>query len=202
MLLRTPRTVTVDPPDLWLGYATSRTKLTRAATAATFCNRYLVHAHTCNKSSKPKINDRHDKVKLVRVELVKEAGYSGVLVEPTFASAATEARADSSQFRGDVLLKDETSLSTIHYVTDDVVVHPLSPTCIRITGSVSTIRSHALGEAVKKMEMLYDNALNMMRSAGACRTGLRKVNFLPCAFNSLGGLSEHAVKFSNGADGF
>ena len=45
--------------------------------AAWSSDRHLVHTHARNKSSKPKIKDRHDKVKLVRAELVKEAGYSG-----------------------------------------------------------------------------------------------------------------------------
>jgi hypothetical protein len=134
----------------------------------------------------------------VRVELVKEAGYSGVLVEPSFA--AMGARADSTQRRGDVFFRDESKLVHIHYVTDDVVVHPLSATYMDHGERVD--HSHALGEAVRKKEKLYDSALTMMRSAGACRAGLRKVTFLPCAFTSLGGLSEPVVKFLNGAAGF
>ena len=100
---------------------------------------------------------------MVRVELVKEAGYSGVLVEPSFA--AMGARADSTQRRGDVFFRDESKLVHIHYVTDDVVVHPLSPTYMDHGERVD--HSHALGEAVRKKEKLYDSALTMMRSAGA-----------------------------------
>ena len=77
------------------------------------------------------------------------------------------------------------------------MVHPLSPTYMDHGERVD--HSHALGEAVRKKEKLYDSALTMLTSAGACRAGLRKVTFLPCAFTSLGGLSEHVIKFLNGA---
>ena len=196
-LLRTPRTVTVDPPVAGVRDFSYQADACRHCRDQ-LCDRHLVHAHACNKSSKPKIKDRHDKVKLVRVELVKEAGYSGVLVEPSFA--AMGARADLTQRRGDVFFRDESKLVHIHYVTDDVVVHPLSATYMDHGERVD--HSHALGEAVRKKEKLYDSALTMMRSAGACRAGLRKVTFLPCAFTSLGGLSEPVVKFLNGAAGF
>jgi hypothetical protein len=141
----------------WKNYSNLKLKLA--------LRQFFVYA-TAPKCSKPKIKDRHDKVKLVRVELVKEAGYSGVLVELSFA--ATGARADLSQRRGDVFFRDESKLVHIHYVTDDVFVHPLSPAYIDHDERVD--HSHALGEAVKK-EKQYDSALTMMRSAGACRAG-------------------------------
>jgi hypothetical protein len=56
------------------------------------------------------------------------------------------ARADSSQRRGDVFFRDESKLVHIHYVTDDVVVHPLS----YMDHGERVNHSHALGEAVKK----------------------------------------------------
>ncbi len=60
------------------------------------------------------------------------------------------ARADSSQRRGDVIFRDESKLVNVHYVTDDVDVHPLSPAYMDHGERVD--HSHALGEAVKKEE--------------------------------------------------
>ena len=62
-------------------------------------------------------------VKVVRAEAVKEAGYSQIRVEPRLST--------SNQRRGDVFFVDETRHKHIHYLTDDVVVHPLCPTHMR-----------------------------------------------------------------------
>ena len=78
--------------------------------------------------------------------------------------------------QGDVFFRYESKLVHIHYLT--VVVHPLSATYMDHGERVD--HSHALGEAVRKKEKIYDSALTMMRSAGACRAGLRKGTFLPC----------------------
>ena len=52
-----------------------------------------------------------------------------------------------------------------------------------------------------KKTALYTQALDMLRSAQACVSGLRKVVFRPCGFTSLGALSKDSVKFINGAAG-
>ena len=78
-LLPTPRTVTVDPPVAGVRDFSYQADACRHCRDQ-LCDRHLVHAHAYNKSSKPKIKDSHDKVKIMRVELVNEAGYSGVLV--------------------------------------------------------------------------------------------------------------------------
>ena len=49
--------------------------------------------------------------------------------------------------------RDESKLVHIHYVTDDVVVHPLASAYMDHGERVA--QSHALGEAVKKKEKLY-----------------------------------------------
>jgi hypothetical protein len=167
-LLRTPRTVTVDPPVAGVRDFSYQADACRHCRDQ-LCDRHLVHAHACNKSSKPKIKDRRILTRSSWCALSwSRRLYSGVLVKPSFA--AMGARADSTQRRGDVFFRDESKLVHIHYVTDDVVVHPLSATYMDHGERVD--HSHALGEAVRKKEKLYDSALTMMRSAGACRAGL------------------------------
>ena len=58
-----------------------------------------------------------------------------------------------------------------------------------------------MDQASKKKKALYTQALDMLRSAQACVSGLRKVVFRPCGFTSLGALSKDSVKFINGAAG-
>jgi hypothetical protein len=54
-----------------------------------------------------------------------------------------------------------------------------------------------MDQASKKKKALYTQALDMLRSAQACVSGLRKVVFRPCGFTSLGALSKDSVKFIN-----
>jgi len=195
-LLRTPRYETVDRP------APGARDFSYQADACHhcrghFCDRHLVHAHACKKSSKPKLRDRHDMVKLVRTDLVKEAGYADVRVEPRLRDLA--AAPAPSQRRGDVFFVDDSRHVHFHYLTDDVIVHPLSPTFMD-SGELDNPR-HAMDQASKKKKALYTQALDMLRSAQACVSGLRKVVFRPCGFTSLGALSKDSVKFINGAAG-
>ena len=62
-------------------------------------------------------------VKLVRTDLVKEAGYSDVRVEPRLRDLA--AAPAPSQRRGDIFFVDDSRHVHFHYLTDDVIVHPL-----------------------------------------------------------------------------
>lgn len=195
-LLRTPRYETVDRP------APGARDFSYQADACHhcrghFCDRHLVHAHACKKSSKPKLRDRHDMVKLVRTDLVNEAGYADVRVEPRLRDLA--AAPAPSQRRGDVFFVDDSRHVHFHYLTDDVIVHPLSPTFMD-SGELDNPR-HAMDQASKKKKALYTQALDMLRSAQACVSGLRKVVFRPCGFTSLGALSKDSVKFINGAAG-
>ena len=152
------------------------------------CDRHLSHAHACAKSSKPKAQDRHDMVRDVRAELVKAAGYT---------RTRTEARLNySTQRRGDVSFVDETRHVHFHYITDDVIVHPLCPT------HIGTDPLELLAGEEKKKERDYSQPLALLRTAQACVAGLRKVVFRACAFSSLGELSRQAVKFINAAAGF
>ena len=152
------------------------------------CDRHLNHAHACTKSSKPKAQDRHNMVRDVRAGLVKTAGYT---------RSQTEARLNySTQRRGDVSFADETKRVHIHFITDDVIVHPLCPT------HMGTDPLELLADEEKKKEKDYAQPLALLRSAQACVAGLRKVVFRACAMSSLGELSKQAVKFINGAAGF
>ena len=60
----------------------------------TVCDRHLIHAHACRKTSKPKIRDRHELVKMVRADMIVEAGFSGVKVEPRTDYDRDQRRAD------------------------------------------------------------------------------------------------------------
>ena len=156
-----------------------------------FCDRHLNHSHACTRSSKAKIRDRHDMVKVVRAEAVKEAGYSQIRVEPRLST--------SNQRRGDVFFVDETRHKHIHYLTDDVVVHPLCPTHMR---GEATDHLYALSQAVREKDKEYKQPLEAMRSHGSCLAGLRVVKFTTCAFTSLGFLGKGTVTFVNAAAGF
>ena len=85
------------------------------------------------------------------------------------------------------------------HVTDDVVVHPLSPTYM--SNGETANPCYALEQAAKRKHDLYAQPLAMLRCAQAVTSGLRKVIFRPCAFTSLGALSPDSVKFVNGAAG-
>jgi len=65
-------------------------------------------------------------VKEARADTVREAGYNNVWTEPRL-SAIGAARA-TSQKKGDVFFVDDFKHVHFHYLTDDVIVHPLSPT--------------------------------------------------------------------------
>ena len=58
-----------------------------------------------------------------------------------------------------------------------------------------------MDRAAKKKKELYTQAVDMLRSAQACVSGMRKVVFRPCGFTSLGALSKDSIKFINGAAG-
>ena len=60
----------------------------------------------------------------------------------------------------DGFFRDESKLVHIHYMKDDMVVHPLFPAYMDHGERVD--HSHALGEAVKKKEKQYDSALTMI----------------------------------------
>ena len=187
-LLRFPTApVRVDPP------AAGAPDLSYEADACRHCrdrccDRHLSHAHACAKSSKPKAQDRHDMVRDVRAALVKEAGYTRSRTEPRLNF--------SSQRRGDVSFVDETRHVHVHYLTDDVIVHPLCKT------HMGTDPLELLVGEEKRKGKEYEQPLALLRSAQACVAGMRKVVFRACAFTSLGGLSMQSVKFVNGAASF
>ena len=85
-------------------------------------------------------------------------------------------------------------------MTDDVVVHPLSPTYM--SNGETANPCYAMEQAAKRKHDLYAQPLAMLRCAQAVTSGLRKVIFRPCAFTSLGALSPDSVKFVNGAAGW
>lgn len=127
-------------------------------------------------------------VRDVRAAMVKEAG---------FARSRTEPRLNhSSQRRGDVSFVDETRHVHFHYITDDVIVHPLCST------HIGTDSMKLLEEEEKCKEDGYKQPLALLRAAQACRAGLRKIVFRACAYTSLGRLSAQSVKFINAAAGF
>ena len=126
-------------------------------------------------------------VRDVRAELVKAAGYT---------RSRTEARLNySTQRRGDVSFADETKHVHIHYITDDVIVHPLCKT------HIGTDPLDLLANEEKRKGKGYARPLALLRSAQACVAGLRMVVFRACAYSSLGELSKQAVKFINAAAG-
>ena len=126
-------------------------------------------------------------VRDVRAELVKAAGYT---------RSRTEARLNySTQRRGDVSFADETKHVHIHYITDDVIVHPLCKT------HIGTDPLGLLANEEKRKGKDYAHPLALLRSAQACVAGLRMVVFRACAYSSLGELSKQAVKFINAAAG-
>ena len=127
-------------------------------------------------------------VRDVRAALVKEAG---------FARSRTEPRLNySSQRRGDVSFVDETRRVHLHYITDDVIVHPLSRT------HIGKDAKQQLADEEKRKGKDYEQPLALLRSAQACVAGLRKVVFWACAFSSLGEMSKQSVQFINGAAEF
>ena len=104
-------------------------------------------------------------VKLVRTELVKEAGYADVRVEPRLRDL--DAAPATSQRRGDVSFVDNSRHVHFHYLTDDVIVHPLSPTFM--DHGELTDPLYAMDRAAKKKKELYTQAVAMLRSAGVCQ---------------------------------
>ncbi len=85
---------------------------------------------------------------------------------------------NSTQRRGDVSFVDETRHVHFHYITDDVIVHPLCPT------HIGTDPLELLAGEEKKKERDYSQPLELLRSAQACVAGLRKVVFRACVFSS------------------
>ena len=136
-------------------------------------------------------------VKAARTDTVREAGYVDVCVEPRLSTLG--AARSTSQRRGDVFFVDNSKHVHFWHVTDDVVVHPLSPTYMN-HGEIDNPR-YAMEQAVKKKRASYDPAITMLRSAAAVTAGLRKIVFRPCAFTSLGAVSVDSIKFINGAAG-
>ena len=130
-------------------------------------------------------------VKETRAALAKEAGYSQMRTEPRLSTI--------SQRRGDVFFVDDTKHKHFHYMSDDVIVHPLCRTHIR---SELANPLASMEEAEKKKKATYEQPLAMLRSAQACVAGLRKVVFLACAFTSLGALGKGSKQFVNSAAGF
>ena len=90
---------------------------------------------------------------------------------------------------------DETKHVHIHYITDDVIVHPLCKT------HIGTDPLDLLANEEKRKGKGYAQPLALLRSAQACVAGLRMVVFRACAYSSLGELSKQAVKFINAAAG-
>ena len=127
-------------------------------------------------------------VRDVRAGLVREAGYTRSRTEPRLNF--------SSQRRGDVSFVDETRHVHMHYLTDDVIVHPLCRT------HIGTDAADLLDNEEKRKGKDYEQPLALLRTAQACVAGMRKVIFRACAFTSLGGLSKQSVKFVNGAASF
>ena len=195
-LLRTSRHVTVEPPSVPGARDFSYQADVCRHCPGAVCDRHLIHAHACN-SSKAKIRDRHDLVKAARTDTVREAGYVDVCVEPRLSTLG--AARSTSQRRGDVFFVDNSKHVHFWHVTDDVVVHPLSPTYMN-HGEIDNPR-YAMEQAVKKKRASYDPAITMLRSAAAVTAGLRKIVFRPCAFTSLGAVSVDSIKFINGAAG-
>ncbi len=111
------------------------------------------------------------------------------------------ARADSSQRRGDVFLGMSLSLSTStmwRMMWSCHCIHSPPPTWTM--ASVSTIRTRSLRLLRRRRSSTIAPDHDEERWRVSCC--LRKGTFLPCAFTSLGGLSEQVVKFLNGAAGF
>jgi hypothetical protein len=195
-LLRTSRHVTVEAPSIPGAKDLSYQADVCRHCPGSVCDRHLVHAHACI-SSKAKIRDRHDLVKAARADTVREAGYVDVRVEPRLSTLGA-ARA-TSQRRGDVFFVDDSKHVHFWHLTDDVIVHPLSPTYLD-RGEIDNPR-YAMDQAAKKKRVSYEPAIASLRSAAAVTAGLRKIVFRPCAFTSLGALSGDSVKFINGAAG-
>ena len=105
----------------------------------------------------------------------------------------------TSQKKGDVFFVDDFKHVHFHYLTDDVIVHPLSPTYLNHGEKHDPL--FAMGRAAKRKREKYQPHIDMLRSAQAVVAGLRKIVFRPCAFTSLGGLSADSVKFINAAAG-
>ena len=152
------------------------------------CDRHLIHAHACRKTSKPKIRDRHELVKMVRADMVAEAGFSGVKVEP-------RTDYDRDQRRADIFYIDNSApRKHIHYYSDDTVGHPLSPSHL---GAELKDSSHTLGHLERHKEAQYRTSLASARLHQAVLRGTRVIKYRTCAYTSLGALGAGAGKDIN-----
>jgi hypothetical protein len=155
------------------------------------CDRHLIHAHACTKSSKSKLRDRHELVKKARALTAADAGYGDIKVEPRTSNL--------DQRRADIFFVDARGMKTFHHYTDDVVSHPHSPA--HHLGERSD-PYHAMGKSETKKAGSYRTQLLQAKSHPAVTAGVRVIIYRTCAFTSLGELGKGTVKFVNGAAGF
>jgi hypothetical protein len=158
------------------------------------CDRHLVHAHACSKSSKTKITDRHELVKKARALMITKAGYANIQVEPRLDAARNQCRADIFYVEPARAGTKET-----HYHTDDTGGHPLSPTHFPKEVDDSM---HTLHTLEKDKGLQYEPHMARLRNVAVVRSGLRAVVYRTCSFTSLGALGSGMSKCINGAAGF
>jgi hypothetical protein len=154
------------------------------------CDRHLAHAHACSVSSH-KIKDRHELVKLVRSRKIKEAGYSGVLVEPRMSSVNAR--------RADIFYIDDLDYKHIHYYTDDCVGHPLCDSNLPAEAR-NPLATMLKMESAK--ELSYREELLRARSAQAVVAGTRVIKYLTTSMTSLGALGKGMRTCVNAAASF
>ena len=156
-----------------------------------FSNRLLIRLIKRLFSSKKK---NHQLVKHVRADIIKEAVYSQVRVEPRLD-------ATRSQRRADIFNVDPPRGGTkeIHYYTDDTGGHPLCKTRFPLEQTDHLRTIHDLEQAKAAS---YDAIIDIARTASAVRSGLRSVVYRTCAFTSLGDLGKGMTSCINGAAGF
>jgi hypothetical protein len=143
-----------------------------------------------------KINDRHEYVKKARAEMVRDAGYDDILIEP-------RREAERDQTRADISFKEPQRGGTkeIVHITDDTGGHPLSPSHFE-RGRERTDPTHTLTSLDQAKAVKYREYLERARAARAVTSGMRVVVFRSCSFTSLGALGKDMIKFINGAAGY
>ena len=154
------------------------------------CDRHLNNAHSCCKTSKPKARDRHELVKHGRADMHREAGFSQITVEPRTDKARDQRRAD-------IFYVDRWCQPTVHYYTDDTIVHPLAKTYLQHEIKSAIAHRYALHAAEKKKDDIYTESLNAVRLHPAVLSGNRSICYRTCAFTSLGDMNTGAAKDIN-----
>jgi hypothetical protein len=192
LLKLSPEEVTVvDPPSASFDFSYEADSCRRCPGVP--CDRHLKHAHACKTSSVRTIDCRHELVKNVRVEFIKEAGYGDLEAEP-------RTDRENDQRRADVFYTDKmTPNKHIHYYTDDTIGHPLCKSHFR---GERKDPSHTLDKLVKDKEGEYSSKLATARLNHQVLAGYRVVVLLVCAMTSLGDSSAGLDKCVSAACGF